>query len=381
MNYATFLLRNSKPSVSLASYPGVSGSSLMADLERSNLRRQELKKNFTVAGIALVALIIGGATFASFSSDQSEEKITEVTIYSGRSEEFIAPFLSNWERESGIKLNVRYGDSAELAAQILEEGQNSPADLFLSQDAGSLGAVSAAGLFAKLADGIGSEIDSKYIAGDRNWIGLTGRARVFAYRPGAVDVLPKSISDLTKEAYKGKVGIAPSNASFQAFVTALINEKGEKFAEDWLKAMESNDAQIYLKNSAIVEAIDKGEISLGLVNHYYTWEVSEALGRDIQVANGFFAPGDIGNLVNVSGIGILATSEKVSAAEDLINFLTSAAIQASFTEKTHEYSLIPGSKAPESLPDLASIGSPQVDLRSLENVQRTQDLLTKVGLL
>jgi iron(III) transport system substrate-binding protein len=370
MNYATFLLRNSKPSVSLASYPGVSGSSLMADLERSNLRRQELKKNFTVAGIALVALIIGGATFASFSSDQSEEKITEVTIYSGRSEEFIAPFLSNWERESGIKLNVRYGDSAELAAQILEEGQNSPADLFLSQDAGSLGAVSAAGLFAKLADGIGSEIDSKYIAGDRNWIGLTGRARVFAYRPGAVDVLPKSISDLTKEAYKGKVGIAPSNASFQAFVTALINEKGEKFAEDWLKAMESND-----------EEIDKGEISLGLVNHYYTWEVSEALGRDIQVANGFFAPGDIGNLVNVSGIGILATSEKVSAAEDLINFLTSAAIQASFTEKTHEYSLIPGSKAPESLPDLASIGSPQVDLRSLENVQRTQDLLTKVGLL
>jgi iron(III) transport system substrate-binding protein len=340
-----------------------------------------LKKNFMVAGIALAALIIGGATFATVSSDQSEEKITELTIYSGRSEEFIAPFLSNWERKSGIKLNVRYGDSAELAAQILEEGENSPADLFLSQDAGSLGAVSAAGLFAKLADGIGSEIDSKYIASDRHWIGVTGRARVFAYRPGAVEVLPNSISDLTKPAYKGQVGIAPSNASFQAFVTALINEKGAKFAENWLKGLKANDAQIYLKNSAIVEAIDKGEISLGLVNHYYTWEVSEALGRNINVANGFFAPGDIGNLVNVSGIGILATSKKVSAAEDLINFLTSAPIQESFTEKTHEYSLIPGSKAPESLPDLASIGSPQVDLRSLENVQRTQDLLTKVGLL
>lgn len=340
-----------------------------------------MKKKLMVAGIALAALIIGGATFSSISSDQSDEKISELTIYSGRSEEFIAPFLSNWERESGIKLNVRYGDSAELAAQILEEGKNSPADLFLSQDAGSLGAVSAAGLFQKLADGIGSEIDGKYIASDRKWIGVTGRARVFAYGPGAVSVLPKTISDLTKPAYKGQIGIAPSNASFQAFVTALINEKGMKFAEDWLKAMKANDAQIYLKNSAIVEAIDKGEISLGLVNHYYTWEVSEALGRDIQVENGFFSPGDIGNLVNVSGIGILETSKKVSAAEDFINFLTSAAIQKSFTEKTHEYSLIPGSKSPESLPDLASIGAPQVDLGSLENVQRTQDLLTKVGLL
>ena len=353
----------------------------MADSGRLDSWRQELKQKLIAVGLVLAALIIGGATFASISSDQSEEKITELTIYSGRSEEFIAPFLSNWERKSGIKLNVRYGDSAELAAQILEEGQNSPADLFLSQDAGSLGAVSAAGLFAKLADGIGSEIDSKYIASDRNWIGVTGRARVFAYRPGAVIVLPVSIGDLTKPALKGQVGIAPSNSSFQAFVTALINEKGENFAENWLKAIKANDAQIYLKNSAIVEAIDKGEISLGLVNHYYTWEVSQALGRDIDVANGFFAPGDIGNLVNVSGIGILATSKKLSAAEDLINFLTSAAIQESFTDKTHEYSLIPGSKAPESLPDLSSIGSPQVDLRSLENVQRTQDLLTKVGLL
>lgn len=340
-----------------------------------------MKKNLMLAGIALAALIIGGSTFVSLSSNQSDEEISELTIYSGRSEEFIAPFLSNWERESGIKLNVRYGDSAELAAQILEEGENSPADLFLSQDAGSLGAVSAAGLFSKLSIGVGSEIDSAYIAGDRSWIGVTGRARVFAYRPAAVAVAPKTISDLTKPAYKGLVGIAPSNASFQAFVTALINEKGVKFAEDWLKAMKANDAKIFLKNSAIVEAIDKGEISLGLVNHYYTWEVSEALGRDIDVANGFFAAGDIGNLVNVSGIGILATSKKVTAADDLINFLTSAVIQKSFTEKTHEYSLIPGSKAPDSLPDLASIGAPQVDLGSLENVQRTQDLLTKVGLL
>ena len=340
-----------------------------------------MKKSWITAGVALAALILGGLTLVQSGSDSSGEQVKELTIYSGRSEEFIAPFFANWEQESGIKLNVRYGDSAELAAQILEEGNNSQADLFLSQDAGSLGAVSAAGLFSKLPTGVGSDIEDIYIAGDRSWIGVTGRARVFAYNPKAVTLLPQSVADLTKPAYKGRVGIAPSNASFQAFVTALTNEKGATFAENWLKAMKDNGAQIYLKNSAIVEAIDKGAIDLGLVNHYYTWEVSQALGRDIDVENGFFAPGDIGNLVNVSGIGILGTSEKQEVAQGLINYLTSEVAQAKFVEDTHEYSLIPGAKAPESLPELKSIGSPKVDLASLEKVQATQDLLTKVGLL
>jgi iron(III) transport system substrate-binding protein len=340
-----------------------------------------LKKSWIAAGVAVAALILGGVSWVVSGPDSSSEQVKELTIYSGRSEEFIAPFFADWEKESGIKLNIRYGDSAELAAQILEEGKNSPADLFLSQDAGSLGAVSAAGLFTTLPSGVGPQIEDIYIAGNRSWIGVTGRARVFAYRPAAVSVLPQSVTDLTKSIYKGRVGIAPSNASFQAFVTALINEKGAPFAEDWLKAMKDNGAQIYLKNSAIVEAIDKGEIDLGLVNHYYTWEVSQALGRDIDVENGFFAPGDIGNLVNVSGVGIMATSEKQQAAQDLINYLTSEVAQTKFVEDTHEYSLIPGAKAPESLPELKSIGSPKVDLASLEKVQATQDLLTKVGLL
>ena len=325
--------------------------------------------------------MIGGAAWVGLGSKSASQEVKELTVYSGRSEEFIAPFFANWEKESGIKLNIRYGDSAELAAQILEEGKNSPADLFLSQDAGSLGAVSAAGLFAKLPESVAKEIENKYIAGDRTWVGVTGRARVFAYRPGAFSKLPQSVVDLTKPAYKDKVGIAPSNASFQAFVTALINQKGEKFAEQWLKAIKANGAKIYLKNSAIVEAIDKGEIDLGLVNHYYVWEVSEALGRKINVEIGFFTPGDIGNLVNVSGVGIFTTSQKNDAAIKLVNYLTSEPVQLLFVQDTHEYALIPGLKSPEGLPSITPIGAPQVDLRSLQKVQQTQELLIKVGLL
>ena len=331
------------------------------------------------------ALVIAGVSWIGFGSDNSSEnsseKVEELTIYSGRSEEFIAPFFARWEKESGIKLNIRYGDSAELAAQILEEGKNSPADLFLSQDAGSLGALSIAGLLSQLPDSVGSEIESQYIGEDRAWVGVTGRARVFAYRPGAVDPLPTSVAELTSAKFKDRVGIAPSNSSFQAFVTALISKKGEKFAEKWLAGMKANGAKIYLKNSEIVEAIDKGEIDLGLVNHYYVWEVSEALGREINAEISFFTPGDIGNLINVSGVGILGTSKKESAAIELINFLTAKPSQIAFVEDTHEYSLISGVKAPEGLSKLEDIGAPEVDLGDLEKVQRTQDLLTKVGLL
>jgi iron(III) transport system substrate-binding protein len=339
------------------------------------------KKSVKVGVIALAgALAASTLVGCSNSSDQASD-VTELTIYSGRSEEFIAPFFAQWEAESGIKLNIRYGDSAELAAQILEEGSNSPADLFLSQDAGSLGAVAMAELFTTLPEGVASDIPAEYIDSDRRWVGVTGRARVFAYNPNSLKVLPTSITDLTQSVYKGKLGIAPTNASFQAFVTALIENKGEAFAQKWLEDLKANDVKIYPKNGAIVEAIDKNEISIGLVNHYYTWEISEALGRPINAKNGFFAPSDLGNLINVSGAGVLASSKKYAASQDLINFLTSPSTQAEFVTKTHEYSLIPNAEAPEDLPLLLEIGAPSIDLDVLKNIKATQDLLVKVGLL
>lgn len=329
------------------------------------------------AVIALFATLLTGCS----SSDEQAAEVTELTIYSGRNEGFIGEFLAQWEAQSGIKLNIRYGDSAELAAQILEEGSNSPADLFLAQDAGSLGAVAQAGLFTQLSDQIAAAIPAAYVEANRSWVGVTGRARVFAYAPDRIKVLPQSVADLTKSEYRNQLGIVPTNASFQAFVTALIENKGADFARTWLKGLQANGVKIYAKNSAIVEAIDRGEISIGLTNHYYTWEVSESLGRPINVKNGFFAPGDLGNLINVSGAGVLASSKKYAAAEDLINFLTSTAIQQKFVTDTHEYSLLEGAAAPTDVPALDQIGAPTIDLDTLKNIKATQDLLIEVGLL
>ena len=340
-----------------------------------------MSKRFRLAALSGVSALFLALLTGCSSSDEQAQAVTELTVYSGRSEEFIAPFFAQWESESGIKLNIRYGDSAELAAQILEEGSNSPADLFLSQDAGALGAVAEAGLFTELGDDVASAIPAKFVAANRNWVGVTGRARVFAYSPERVKALPKSITDLTNSAFKNQLGIAPTNSSFQAFLTALISAKGKDFAKSWLQDLQANGVKIYPKNSAIVEAIDSGEISIGLVNHYYVWEVSEALGRPVDVKIGFFGSGDLGNLINVSGAGVLVSSKKYAAAQDLINFLTSDSTQQKFVSDTHEYSLLEGATAPADVPGLNQIGAPTVDLNALKDIKTTQDLLIEVGLL
>lgn len=336
---------------------------------------------FKLVAASLFALAATLAITGCTRPSAQESDPRELTVYSGRSEEFIAPFFAQWQEETGIKLNIRYADSAELAAQIREEGSNSPADIFLAQDAGSLGAVSLAGLFTPLGDEVGAAIEPEYIAADRSWIGVTGRARVFVYNPALLSQLPQSISDLGKPIYKSKLGIAPTNASFQAFVAALLNAKGEEFTPQWLESLVKNDVQIFAKNSAIVEAIDSGKISIGLTNHYYTWEVSEGLGREINAKNGFFSRGDLGNMINVSGAGILKSSKKYAAAGSLINFLTSQSVQSKFVSETQEYSLIANQISPAGLPSLNEIGSPAVDLESLNDVQRTQEILIRVGLL
>lgn len=315
------------------------------------------------------------------SCSSSGEEGTELTVYSGRSEEYLGDVFEKFQEESGIRLNVRYADSAELAAQLLEEGENSPADLFISQDAGSLGAVAEAGLLDLLSESILNEVPSAFSSQEKFWVGITGRTRVFAYSPSRLKDLPMSYRDVTNPIYKGRIGIAPTNGSFQAFVTALRINAGEAATEQWLRDLVANEPRYYEKNSMIVEAIDAGEIDLGLVNHYYVYEVSKALGREIGVKVGFFEKGDLGNLINVSGGGILKTSTNKEAAEKFLSYLLSSYAQETFVREVQEYPLLPGVEGPAGLPSIEELGAPLVDLNSLKDLRGTQQLLIKVGLL
>jgi iron(III) transport system substrate-binding protein len=304
-------------------------------------------------------------------------------VYSGRSEELVGPILERFEEATGIDAEVRYAGTSELAVLLLEEGANSPADVFFAQDGGSLGAVAAEGRLATLPDDLTALVDPRFRAADGSWVGVTGRARVLAYdtRELAEADLPTSVLDLADPAWKGRVGWVPTNASFQTFVTALRETQGDDATLEWLGRMQANEPRVYDGNAAALQAVAAGEIDAALINHYYLFQAQAESGAELPVANHFFANGDPGALVNVAGVGILETAPNAAAAEQLARFLLDEEAQAYFATETFEYPLRTGTTPDERLPDLAEIQSPDLDLSSLADLEGTLRLLQEAGVL
>ena len=308
-----------------------------------------------------------------------------LTIYSGRDEEYVAPLIDRFKKANpDVDVQVRYGDSAELAATIREEGDRSPADLFFSQDAGALGALQDEGVLAALPSATLDEVAPAYRSTAGDWVGITGRARVLGYDSRAVKEsdLPDSVFDLTQPRWKGKVGWAPTNASFQSFVTAMRKTAGEEKTRQWLEDMQANDVQSYEKNSIIRDAVADGEIEVGLINHYYILEgirEGEVDGENYPVKLHFFPGGDVGSLVNVAGIGVLKSAEQGANAQKFTDFLLEKPQQEYFAEDVGEYPLVAGVAQDPSLPPLEDIQTPDVDLADLADLQGTLELLQETG--
>lgn len=307
----------------------------------------------------------------------------EVTIYSGRSEELVDPILREFEELSGATVHVQYADTAELAATILEEGDNSPADIFFAQDAGALGAIAGEDMFMELPQDILDLVDPRFRSDEGLWVGISGRARAVVYNTENVSEadIPESILDFTDPKWEGRLGWAPTNGSFQAFITALRVLEGDDVAREWLEGIQANNPMVYSDNTPIVEAAISGEIDAGFVNHYYLYRALEEAGGDITADNYIYTNGTPGALINVAGAGILTTSENTEAAEALLRYLLSEDAQRYFADETFEYPLVTGVDADPRLVPLEEIETPDIDLSQLEDLEGTLELLTDAGVL
>lgn len=325
----------------------------------------------------LAALLVATSLLAACGSDEPD-----LTIYSGRTENLVGPLLEQFADEEGLDISVRYGDSAELALLIDQEGVDTPADVFISQSPGALGFLAADDRFAPLPDDVAELVDERF-EDPAGWVGLSGRVRVLVYNTEAVDEadLPESVFDLTAPEYEGRVALAPENGSFQDFVTAMRAEVGDDAAREWLEAMEANGSPTYDNNNAIVEAVARGEVDMGLVNHYYN-ERRLAEDPDSPTANHLFADGDLGSLILATGVGVLEGTDSSDVAERFVEFLLSEGAQTYFSEETFEYPLAAGVEPHvEDLPPLDSIVAPEVDLRSLGGgLAATRELIAESGL-
>lgn len=337
-----------------------------------------------LATAALLATAACGSDGGSDGEDGAASGSGELVVYSGRNETLIAPLLEQFTEKTGIEVTPRYGGSAELAAQLLEEGDKTPASVFLSQDAGALGALQEAGGLEELPQAALDKVPAKYRSAEGVWVGVSGRSRVLVYNPELVPAasLPKSVFDLTGPAYKGKVGYAPTNASFQAFVTGMRVSAGEERTKQFLTDLKANEPQSFEGNIAVLEAVEAGTIPFGLINHYYLYErAAEAGGLDEVKARNYLFPGnDPGSLVNVGGVGILK-GKASDDAQAFVDYLLSTEGQTFFAEQTKEYPLVAGVPVElEGLPPLEQLGGPDVDLSELESLDETLALLDEVGL-
>ena len=306
-----------------------------------------------------------------------------LVIYSGRSENLLAPLIEQFRQQTGLDVQVRYGGTSELAATIMEEGNKSPADVYFAQDAGALGALAADGRLVKLPDELLKRVEPRFHDDNGSWIGTSGRARVIVYNTNQFKEsdLPASIWDFTDPKWKGKLGWAPTNGSFQAFITALRLLEGEDKTREWLEAMVANKIKSYPNNDAITEAVSAGEIGAGFVNHYYVLEIGSSHPDDFHAAVHHLTAGDAGSMVNVAGAGILNTASHPQEAHKFLDFLLSTEAQTYFATKTWEYPLITGVAADPSLVALKDIKAPQIDLSDLKDLSGTLQLLQDVGAL
>tara|TARA_B100001123_G_C15340988_1_gene1034878 strand:+ start:4508 stop:5599 length:1092 start_codon:yes stop_codon:yes gene_type:complete len=356
-----------------------------------HLSPRSLQPLATLIGLALLAAACGseartitGRAAEIYSGKCARDADATVTVYSGRTEYLIAPILEAFACEMGIDVRVRWGNSTDLAVLINEEGAATEADVFLSRSPGPVGFLEGKGLLGTLDDEVLSLVEPQNQAASGAWVGFSGRKRVLVHNVDLVsdEELPTSVFELTHERYRDRVALPATNGSFEDWFTVFRDTHGNDVATQWLRDMVANDAVYYPNNRAIVEATGRGEIDMGLVNHYYNHQEQIAEGVAHRAENHDFGDEDIGSLLIITAATVLGTAQNVDASNQLIAYLLTEGAQRYFTERTFEYPLAAGVAPNPALPVLTALEIGSVDFDSLGGgFEDTERIIQESGIL
>ncbi|MCD6015927.1 MAG: extracellular solute-binding protein, family 1 [Solirubrobacterales bacterium] len=334
--------------------------------------------------LALASLVVAACSATSEDSGGGppEPETEGITLYSGRIAAAIGGAVDIYEAAADRDVQVRFAETGDLAATLVEEGSNSPADVFFAQEPGAIGAVAERALLAELPADILDRVPARFRDPEGRWIGITGRARTLAYGEATErSELPDSPLKLTDPEWEGRVGWAPVTDSLQQYVTALRLEYGDEVAREWVEGMVANEAVDYPNNVAIRDAIANEEVDVGLLNHYYVAQAIAAEGPEYPVGV-YFPPEGLGSLLLLTSAGVLESSDRKDEAFDFIRSLLAPESQRYFSASSKEYPLARGVEPDPSLSvALAAIPVPRGDLNDIAEVQATVELMQEAGAL
>lgn len=325
-------------------------------------------------GVALLA-----APFAARAASR------DLVLYAAQHEQVVDMITKAFTKETGIRVKSHLGDAPEIANQIATEGKHSPADVFFTENSPELMLLDGRGMLAPVDKATLAEIPAKWSAPNGHWLGVLARDTILGYNPKliAADALPKSLLDLAEPAWKGRVSFAPTDADTLPFIGAIVSLKGRPAALAWLKGMKAN-AKVYDDDEGVIAAVERGAVATGIINNYYWYRLRTERGAAKMVSRLHrFAPGDLGNLINVSGAGVLASSTNADAAQRFVAFLVSEPMQTALarSDVDFEYPLRPGVAANPLLEPLASLRPPPITIPEIGDDRVAARLLQEAGLV
>ena len=330
---------------------------------------------------------LDGVAATVYGGKCADDNGASVTVYSGRSENLMKPVFDAFACESGTSVRVRWGSSTDLALLVDTEGDRTEADVFISRSPGPVGFLESKGLLTSMDNSVLNLVQDDHRGENGTWIGFSGRKRVLVHNLDSVppSELPASVFDLTAPEWRGRVAIPATNGSFVDWFTVFRDQYGNDVATQWLSDMVDNDARYYPNNVAIVEAAARGEIDVGLVNHYYNYRLAAdatAAGEQHRAGNYDLSDEDIGSLLIITAASMTKNVANREAAQEFISYLLSPSAQRYFTTNTYEYPLAGGIDPNPVLPPLSALSIGSVDFDALGGgFEATEEIIQSSGIL